>query len=231
MPAAVWFGDSWTVGTELEKSMDTISVGGAQDEFRARNRFSRLVSDSLGWKEINLAQEGISAEHLVLEVDRYLRSDPEPAGVLFVIWPSFQRYFWVDQQDREIDIRWHSAYHTWYREIDNLEYQMYVAQRSIWSLANLLLCAGRECYMVNTTYRIKGRRRFALPVENWMLPMSRNLGDILEVDLDRGFPGPERKHKFFWPGENHPNQQGHRHIADHIIAFMDQRKSHVSVKS
>jgi hypothetical protein len=192
-----------------------------QESYRRNNRFSRLVSDHFGWEEVNLGQEGISPEHVMLKVVEYseLQEDFRDR-VYFIVWPSFQRYFWINETGDPIDLRWSVNDKSWYRVIDNYDYQMYCAQRTLWSTTMYLNSKGIRYHMVNNQYRVEASSRFPLNSDHWILPPDKRLGDLLEVNLDNGFPEPVQQHKYFWPCQSHPNDYGHKHLASYIIDYI-----------
>jgi len=218
---AVWFGDSWCMGTELEKCMGPDYKSKDQEDYRRENRFSNLVSKHFGWKEVNLAQEGISTEHVTLKIIEYteLQNDLQNQ-IYFIVWPSFQRYFWINDSNQRQDLRWCSEYKDWYRTVDTGAYQMYCAQRTIWSTCLYLQQHKISYVMVNGQSRVTKIGPFPLQDYYWILEPGKTLGDILDVDLDQGFPAIDQNHRYFWPAENHPNMYGHKKIAKEIINYL-----------
>jgi hypothetical protein len=218
---AVWFGDSWCLGTELEKCIGPDYTSKDQESYRRENRFSRLVSENFGWEEVNLGQEGISPEHVMLKVVEYgeLQGDREDQ-IYFIVWPSFQRYFWIDELGIQHDLRWSTSDKSWYRVVDNYDYQMYCARRTVWATTMYLKSKGLRYFMVNNQYRLEYANDLPLDTSGWMLPPTRRLGDLLDVDLDNGFPDESKRHRYFWPCQSHPNQYGHKHLANEIINYL-----------
>ena len=217
---SIWFGDSWCIGTELEKCLPNYQAQD-QDAYRRQHRFSKLVSDYFGWEEINLGNEGISPEHVALKIVEYseLQTDRRDQ-IYFIIWPSFQRYFWINEAGEKKDLRWSSSNQNWYRVIDTYEYQMYSAKRTVWSTTMYLRNKGIKFAMVNNQYRLDSPDYFVIDDQDWILPSSTRLGDLLEVNLDLGFPEKSMKHKYFCPCESHPNLYGHKRIANEIINYI-----------
>lgn len=226
--SVLWFGGSWLLGTELEKEYGTTQVDPiVRDRFVEDSRFTGLVSRYFGWEEINLAQEGISPERLMLEIiDRVdkLSSEDIENCLLIILWPSFQRYFWIDDTGSMIDVRAVPEYSRWYREVDNYPFQMYTAQRTIWALDCFLRQRRIKYTMMNCEYRVTEPWYLDFPKDNWAIPPEQRISDVLEVDLDHGYPGEKEKHKYFWPCRAHPNIYGHKRIADKIINYLSREK-------
>lgn len=222
MPA-IWFGDSWTHGSELEKCIGADYQQHDQDSFRCAHRFSRLVSDSIGLQERNLAQPGISAERLCMSVDQQL-STFSCADVVFVVWPSFSRYFWIDHDQTQHDVRISDQWYRWYRDVDTYPYQMYMAQRTVWSLHNLLAAHGVKHYFMNSVYRVTDPNYFDISGEHWINDPSWRVSDLLDFDPDKGYPALDCNHRYLYPCQNHPNLYGHKTIAREIIKFLQQHQ-------
>lgn len=216
---AIWFGDSWTHGSELEKCIGSDYQRHDQDWFRTSNRFSRLVSDAFGYDEINLAEPGISADRLCMLVDQQLDQISD-ADLVFVVWPSFSRYFWIDQDHNQHDIRISDRWYRWYRDVDTYPYQMYNAQRAVWSLHNLLESRGIQHYFMNSVYKITEPLYFEIGGSHWVHNPQWRLSDLLEFDPDQGYPESKSRHKYLYPCENHPNLYGHKAISLEIIKFL-----------
>jgi hypothetical protein len=210
------FGDSWCWGSELEKSLGAGYKAMDQDSFRERNRFTALVAQHFGWQEKNFGEPGISAEHLVQRISQYLKS-PCQDELILIVWPSFTRYFWIDEKNHRQDIRISDQWSRWYRDVDNYAYMMYSAQRSIWSLQNLLKVQG-QCYiMINSVTRVTAPWHFDIDVDHWPAGVQSRLSDLLGFDVDQGYP---QEHQYLSPCENHPNVYGHKCIAREIINYL-----------
>lgn len=228
---AIWFGDSWCVGTELEKCMGTDYQSHDQELYRLENRFSYLVSKHFQWKQINLGQEGISPEHIMMKVFEHRESHCDLQNeIYFIFWPSIQRYFWIDEHGDRQDLRWCPENKNWYLTVDNSVYQMYCAQRTMWTCISYLQQHHVPYVMVNIQHRIVKPYFFPLDFSSWLLPPDKHLGDILDFELLEGFPKIDEQHRYFWPAENHPNTYGHKRIAREIINYL-REKTNVSIES
>ena len=91
---------------------------------------------------------------------------------------------------------------------------MYCAQRTVWSSMMYMKNKGIEFVMVNNQYRLDDSSYFPTEDQRWILPADERLGDLLDVNLDNGFPEESEQHKYFWPCESHPNIHGHKKIAN-----------------
>jgi hypothetical protein len=210
------FGDSWCWGSELEKSLGTGYEAQDQDSYRERNRFTALVAQHFGWQEKNFGSPGISAEHMVLNIAQYVQQ-PIEDELLLIIWPSFTRYFWINEKAEPRDIRISDQWFRWYRDVDNYPYMMYSAQRSIWSVQNLLRSLDRPYIMVNSVSRVTGPWHYDIDTDYWPGGLHSRLSDLLGFDVDQGYP---QEHRYLSPCENHPNVYGHKCIAKEIINYL-----------
>lgn len=223
-----WFGDSWTYGSEIEKCNGPDWQAHNQDLFREQNRFSTLVSIDMGWESINLAQPGISSERLVLELTKHIDEIKNTNGIVIIVWPSFSRYFWIDDASTQHDIRISDQWDKWYRDVDNYPYQMYNAQRCTWSAHNLLKSFGIPYYFINSVYRITDPFYFDMSEQRWINSYTWRISDILEFDVDKGYPPASSRHKSLYPCESHPNLYGHKSISREIIKFLQSQEENNS---
>jgi len=218
-----WFGSSWVCGTELEKTSASLAID--QDSYIITNRFSHLVSQNFTCLENNRATQGVSAENLSRQIVLYVNSKEFDVhtDLLVIIWPSDTKYFWIDDQAQEQDIRI-NTHIWWYKNVDNLFFRQYCRQRTIWSLYNFLT-------LQNVKYVFLNGEEALLPtavapefnnllLANWLLEPQKHVAKWLNIDLDQGYPPLSDKHNFFWPCENHPNLAGHDKIAKEITQLL-----------
>jgi hypothetical protein len=218
-----WFGGSWGQGVELEKDSPT-GLGIDQEEFRKAHRYTSLVSNYFFLEENNLSKQGVSNENLVRQVVDYVeKQGPEQLDheLLVIIWTSENRYFWIDHNCTEKDLRWDDKW--WFTNVDNPYYEKYCAQRSIWSLHSFLQSKNIKYAMANGEVKTNSNTTKFYDISNgkWFLPPEYRVSDWLDFNLDQGYPSLSKKHKYFWPCESHPNLAGHGKIAQEIIKHLE----------
>ena len=219
-----WFGDSWTYGSELEKSITGDYTAADQDLYRETNRFSAIVSQAMSWREQNLAVPGISPDRLVAQVADFLASQSDLDQLLImVVWPSFTRYTWVDDRGLINDVRIADAWNDWYRVVDNYFFQIYAAQRSVWALEHFLGNQKVQFLFTNSVYQLRSPLFFKIDPNHWIKGIDFRISDLLDFNVDKGYP--TNRHRYLWPAENHPNFYGHKCIANHIITFLQENNN------
>ncbi len=223
-----WFGGSWTQGCELEKtSAQGLSID--QELFVKVNRFSYLVSKHFGCEDHNLAQQGASSENILRTVVSHANhsmSDPDQE-LLIIVWPFSRRYFWIDDNGQEKDIRYDSN-DWWFKHVDTFGFRHYTIQKTMWSLHHFCVSRGLNYVMINGEDPVLPehmQQPFSMQEfdsYNWLISPDHTMTSWLDFDIQNGYPAMKDQHRYFWPCENHPNLVGHAKIAQEIIKRLEQ---------
>lgn len=202
------FGDSWAYGIELQPN---------------EKPFGQIMAEKLGVDFKNYAWWSTSIEHLVFQLRQFIEERPKFDHVTSVFFlTDYSRTLTIEPtQVIEIDVhdpKFKSYYQTVYSD------DLGIFKANVIMLALQHIC---QQYKINDYY-ICGWTpiEFTLPGidKNKIFRQGLNTcADILNIPglLDVPDCFYQQENFYFWPNVCHPNQLGHRHIADTLIKWIN----------
>ena len=198
-------GDSWTWGGELEK------------ELRESQRFSRLVCEKIGAEENNLSRSGASNERIV----RHLFVENDIAkydlAIIQMTYPSRTEYF--HQEWRTVSIQHTKLWKPWKPKRKKPSYVdpskgMQREHEDFWTYYyDKIYCEYYGSIKERIIYQII---KDHCKVNNvpLILMTNNNWDTDLKFDI-------ELEHTRYSKAPNgHPNEEGHKQIADRILSML-----------
>jgi hypothetical protein len=207
------FGDSWPAGSELANGGKT---------------FGEILAGSLGDGFANFSQAATSISHLPLQLrralDQHCITDQDRA--VFFLTGASRDLYWQDQREMELHpqralIPGDKINRFWYKRIHSPELETYRTNTTLMTLHHMCRYHGLRDYYVWGWDRVDlwpelDRSRFCeFSAAEIILEDHRNFD---EEDLFRKFrntPNP-----FIFPNKHHPNQHGHRVIAEMLYSWI-----------
>lgn len=202
------FGDSWADGHELRYP---------------EVKYLDILSQELDIPCLNFAKGSTSVPHLVLQLREFLdtKYDPSKKYTAIFFLTAQERTFFYNAENNIVHCSPQEAASDEKRE-PKIYYQLYTDQLGEFYLNTALLALQRLCAEYN--------------IDDYYLPGWQEIRVWPEVK--RVFPHPvtnlfnngeyrplltmlHEKNKYIWPNQGHPNQQGHRVIAQALKAWID----------
>lgn len=192
------FGDSWADGHELTYP---------------EIKYLDILSQELGVPCLNFAVGSTSIPHLVLQLRKFLDTKYDPSNkytAIFFLTAQERTFFYGDENS----IVHCCPQEAGYTRESTVYYQLYTDHLGEFHLNTTLLALQRLCAEYNIVdYYVPGWQNFNI----W--PEVKNVFPYPVTNL---FNGGEykplltmlhEKNKYIWPNLGHPNQQGHKVIA------------------
>lgn len=194
------FGDSWADGHELKYP---------------ETKYLDILSQELDIPCLNFAKGSTSIPHLILQLREFLdtKYDPSKKYTAIFFLTAQERTFFYNEKQEVVHCAPQQAEQGNHYE-SKIHYQLYTDQLGEFYLNTTLLALQRLCAEYN--------------INDYYLPGWQNFN--LWPEIKRVFPHPVtnvfnngeykplltmlyEKNKYIWPNLGHPNQQGHRLIA------------------
>ena len=230
MQKFIWLGDSWTYGYELT------------EEKRTTSSYPVIVSSVFDMECVNLGEVGSSIEYMLyaLTKNRHLVNDGD---IIFFNLTSKYRFLWIEEDGTpavtlQLMARKKATDYKIVKESFEKYFvnEQYIDWKAV-SVLNSLYLLSKELGATPVFLNIFSRTRFEdsclIPKENWLLPQSTCiaeyiLGYISNKDLvvvedmpDLSISEWEQTkplvEKYIKPHKQHPNELGHRKIAEELI--------------
>ena len=236
-----WFGDSWVKGDELEKILPASSW--------QKSAFPQLVSDYYGAECVNLGVNGHGVDNLAWEFSKVVNNiDPAQDKVFFFLSSDIRTWMFNEQGK----LCWIGPYpgfvpsqaHPWWQEylkyFDNPYQRTYNYDRSVDLLYFWCRNLDITCYFSNIFTTQPTPIMDHTDPESWLVPRDQCIASAIipHIDNDSGliFVNDipkfttdqwqlQRTHveKYIRPLGCHPNVEGHKKIAQHIIDLMQNK--------
>lgn len=207
----VTFGDSWPAGGELKPE---------------EHAFGSILGDLLQVEQFkNYGRGGTSAEHMILQLKRYIE-DHQPIkdtiAIFFITSPS--RALYIDDEGHESTIypsmndNNNERHHHYFKYLHTHPLEHFRLQTTILSLQRMSSENNiRDFYIVGWSkleFDYPGIDKSKIYREGQI-----NCADLFNVvgDLEMALKVPN---KYIWPKNCHPNQEGHRLIAETLYHWL-----------
>ena len=205
----VSFGDSWPAGAELNPG---------------EKPFGQLIAEKLDWKHDPYSQPGTSIPHMIIQLQQYIKDEPDSRPVaLFCITSSSRSMYYDDDYMknmgwREIHISNEDAVsESYYRNLYSDQLAHFHA--NVYLLALQQIC---QKHSINDRYVFCWESFDLMPGINTSKIYPRTLIDIIGAHMPSGRKDVliDSNHEYVKPNENHPNQKGHQVIADELAEWI-----------
>ena len=225
----IWCGDSWTKGVELPLHQ------------MKSHGFAGIISQKLNLKHVNLARSGSSIGHLVYDVDRILKYKEKTSLPVFVLFglTIYSRLCLENEYDQKTTIGANSyditSYVDWAHNILNENFLLKQCCISLSWIGEQLEKADVPFafYNILSSFYDFEKSKFSkyLDKDKWLVnPYWNTYGHLFNLEkfdtkkmqvLEKSTFGKKRFAELFMPGM-HPNEQGHKIIADTLLPEIEQ---------
>ena len=234
-----YFGDSWVFGDELE-----LQVG---ESSRKKHTFAELVSRHFQARCVNLSSCGSSVSSIPMQFKEIIRDlDPTIDRVFFFLTANHRTCMFDDSGEiKNILLSPYSKKHNthpyqeqWYKYFDNPAQRLYNYDSSINLLYLWCKSIGVTCHFSNIFTVEHESIIDCTPNSAWLLPKNKCIAEwILPVINPNTFSVVTDDHpdltddqwkqqkplveQYIRPCYAHPNINGHKKIAQHIIDLLE----------
>lgn len=214
----VGFGDSWANGDELPHPKD--------------KKYMNLLANHFGWPVLNYAVSSSSIGHMVWQFQQFVETHWHPDNQYHAVFflTGWERVMYFDHRDYSVICHGHPS-HNPLTEQEDAFYKFYNEPFGIYSANKDILALQSLCKIYGVVdYWIPGWEQIPLwSTVNTARFFSQNQRTITQLFTADGareslhdIVNPVYRNAFIWPNSGHPNELGHRTIADAMIPIIQQ---------
>lgn len=222
-----WFGDSWVEGAELANSDDA---------------FPKIVSEESGAECVNLGQSASSIDEMSYHFFQNYQSMGKKDVVFFCLTVPHRTSIFENGRLKRLTPQYIYKQHhphpyntQWYKYFDNEEQRLYNRDRTIDLLYFWTQSLGVKCWFANIWSVDTDHVMDVTPESSWLIPRNDCLASailpIIHKDNLHMSDNPDLTNEqwllqqsaideFIKPNWAHPNEIGHRQIANKILAAL-----------
>ena len=207
------FGDSWAFGAELAES---------------ELPFGQIVANNVGKKFINYAKTSTSLDHLILQLNECVNDRPKYNRVTAIFFlTDYSRTLTIQDTEIKPISACEDTFKSYYRDVYSNDLGLFKANVIMLALQHICQQFDIDDYYICGWTPIA----FTFPGIDKNKIYNQGLStciDILDIpDIERNIPDYfyHENNYYFRPNLCHPNQQGHRAIADALTKWINHEQN------